>query len=401
MGRLGTFLKHIPKHAFAAAAACFAVGILFCIGAYFFFQASPEAALSKDSRCDELLQDAQLQCFVEEIMVLAQDIGITPAIDKARERLLSSPALQNECHGIMHSIGEEAYKLYKQGVPLDIDASIIMCTYGFYHGFINAAVLEEGSFEPAQAFCAYINEELSKQGIDAHSECYHGFGHAVVDDHVSTQYKTATEVTSQALELCRTLAPSSLDFINCGSGVYNAIANIFLLRSFSWPEIENDDPLLFCGNQPEELRVTCYGYFARVLFASLGSDLGDSLASIEKIVASQYQLGLIENVALIATLNKSDKKDFESFIEDCHALSSSLSGKCIGGLSVGIAQSAETGSLFESASAVCTNRSLSEQEKADCFDSLLINIKPLISRDELSSICKSLPSSSSFSSCRL
>jgi hypothetical protein len=385
------------KHVYLAVGLSLLVGGAFFAGIYFL--ASSNAEMVQREACETLPQKAQVQCFVDEIMEMARDIGITPAIDKARERLLSFPSLQNECHGIMHSIGEEAYELYKQGVPLDIDASIIMCTYGFYHGFINAAVLEEGSFKPAQAFCAYINEELSKQGIDAHSECYHGFGHAVVDDHVSTKYKTATEVADQALELCRTLAPSFTDFINCGSGVYNAIANIFLLKTFTWPEIENDDPLLFCAAQSEELKVTCYGYFARVLLDSRDGDLRKSLAAVEYLVAPEYKLGVIENVALLATLYKSDKADFEGFIQDCLTISAEIRGKCIGGLAVGIAQSAQTGLLFESASAVCEYNALAENEKADCYDSLLINIRPLISRDEHVRICEDLLSVSTFSAC--
>lgn len=349
-------------------------------------QQTPELAVQMKN-CDELEKGAQTQCFVEDILAQAKNIGITPAIEKAKEYLAVSPSLQNECHGIMHSLGEEGYKLYKEGVALDINESIIMCTYGFYHGFINAAVLEEGSFAPAQAFCTYINAELSKQGIEAQSECYHGFGHAVVDDHVSTQFQNGQEVVKQALELCMTLSPGFEEYVNCGSGVYNAVANIFLDNSFTWPEIENEDPLVFCGSQPEDLMVTCYGYFARVLFGSKEGNLQEALASIKTLVEPEYQVGIIENVALMATLTNPDKSDFESYIASCKTLDVSVQGKCIGGLASGIGQSAQTDHLFETASAVCTSVSVDQSEKMQCYESLLMNIRTLITKKELDAIC--------------
>lgn len=347
----------------------------------------PQKQAGVSLACEELAQDDQLQCFADEIILLAQNIGITPAIRRASEVLSSSPGLQNECHAIMHSIGEEAYVLYKNGAPLDVTPSITMCTYGFYHGFINSAVLEEGSFEPAQAFCAYVNAELSSQGIESEAECYHGFGHAVVDDHVSTEFLTAKEVAEQALLLCGDLSSEDLHYINCASGVYNAISNVFMDRSFPWPEIDADNPMSYCESQPAELEGTCYGYFARVLFLEHESALAPSLAAVTEAVAKEHQTGVIENLALMLTLTNPDKSIFKEAIEDCRLLSAPLSGNCIAGLAVGIAQSAETSRLYESASLVCKDVRLTHDEKVQCFNSLLLNLKPLISRDEFKTIC--------------
>ena len=97
--------------------------------------------------CKSLGSDKQNACFLEEIVNIAQSSGLQRATNRLKELTSRYPAFQNDCHGVMHVLGEESYGLYVENVSLNITSSITYCTYGFYHGFITEAVNQEGSFD--------------------------------------------------------------------------------------------------------------------------------------------------------------------------------------------------------------------------------------------------------------
>jgi hypothetical protein len=338
-----------------------------------------------------VIQSQQTKCVVDEVIYTARTVGIAPAIEKVSSLLKEYPALQNDCHAVMHRIGEETYQLYTDGVPFDVTPAITMCTYGFYHGFINSAVQKEGNFNKARDFCTYINTELSKQGIEASSECYHGFGHAVVDDHISTQFSDAHNVIQNAISLCKDLTATEDQYINCASGVYNAVANIFLERKFPWPEIDDKNSFSLCTSQPEVLQKTCYAFFARVALQSNNNDLGATINALSTMVSAERRDGIIENASNIFMLNRQDKKMFQDGIDICQTLNSEESRYCISGLAVGILQSAAPSTEFESALAVCTSTSLVEGNRIPCFRRLQYSSSLLFSKNDMKKDCQSVP----------
>lgn len=379
----------------------YVAGILLGVGAALVFTyIHVQWSAADQETCTAQSEAQQLQCLVEVVIESARMEGIGPAVGKVSALLQQYPALQNECHAIMHRVGEEAYSLYATGVPLEVDTSITMCTYGFYHGFITAAVTIEGSFAQAQAFCASVNAQLAQKGFNTELECYHGFGHAVVDDHVAAQFSNAHAVASNALSLCDELAENTIRYQNCAGGVYNAIANIFVDGTFAWPEIAAQDGT-FCEDQPSLLQETCYGYFARVILASHAGDFPQSLLSMGREVADTYKSGVIENLALMYMVSAEKKTAFTDAVVACKEIVPAHAPFCIAGLAVGVMQSAKTGEEFSGASAVCTFASLTEKERSVCFARVLENGRMLVSHDTFMQWCALVPEPYVTVACRL
>ena len=342
--------------------------------------------------CEALENRQQIPCVVDAVVEAAKTVGIEQASAMVAEAIKELPALENECHGIMHVLGEEAYILYKDGVSLDITERSTMCTYGFYHGFITATVLTEGSFDRAQEFCAYVNEELSSQGLDSQSECYHGFGHAVVDDHVSTQVLTATEVVDTALGLCSDLSREDAQFRNCAGGVFNAVANIFTDHTYPWPEIQEENgEVALCNAQEPALQATCFGYFARAILADHRNDLEAALHVAYRLVPETYTAGLRENMAAIFMVGEPNKAAMETHIVTCRELPREVQTSCIAGLAVGVIQSVDPERFDTALSTVCAYDTLNEEERHMCYSRVLTNISHLVSNDALQAYCSSIP----------
>lgn len=342
--------------------------------------------------CEALESRQQIPCVVDAVVEAAKTVGIEEASGMVAEAIKELPSLENECHGIMHVLGEEAYILYKDGVSLDITERSTMCTYGFYHGFITATVLTEGSFDRAQEFCAYVNEELSSQGLDSQSECYHGFGHAVVDDHVSTQLLTATEVVDIALGLCSDLSSEDEQFRNCAGGVFNAVANIFTDHTYPWPEIaEANGEVVLCNAQAAALQETCFGYFARAILADHRNELQQALYASQELVPEEHRVGLVENMAAIFMVGEPNKAAMETHIATCRTLMPELRTACIAGLAVGVVQSVDPERFDTALSTVCAYEILDEEEKRACYSRVLANIAHLIPKDAFTAYCSGIP----------
>ena len=291
------------------------------IGLFVWLSPREQSAVTTIVNCEDLTYDRQVSCWLKNSISYLDNDGVAMAVQYIGDMVQSRPG---ECHALMHAIGEHAYHLYIKDRLFGINETVTYRTYGFYHGFITEAVLHDGNFVVAREFCSFVNEALLKSDfIDSSVECYHGFGHAVVDDHVTTPLLTAHDVADTGLRFCTELYDTFLQYINCVSGVYNGVANIYLDRSYPWPELEEDDPLRICANQPNEVQPTCYGYFARVVFQYADYDLHKALQIAQKVSPETNQYNLISNLSASLTAQTDLEIDLDEALIACRSLSAS------------------------------------------------------------------------------
>lgn len=382
--------KYLIQHFYKVAIAIAIVGVTIVLMALSHEGISEKKAISTDD-CKTLGNDKRSACFLESIVDILHVSGVTAATDELATLTSEYPTFQADCHAVMHYLGEEAYSLYIDEVPLDISPNITYCTYGFYHGFITEAVNQEGDFSIAREFCSYVNGKLSEAGMESEDECYHGFGHAAIDDHISTPFLTATEITEQGLSLCDELSDTFSQYQDCASGIFNGIANIYMDGSYDWPEISNQDTFALCRGQNNDIKDTCFGYFARVLVTKNSNNLDDALQET-MLTKSDVEIGgVIENVASFFMLTKPDKSDFVKEVGICKTLYSPYNLSCIHGLAVGIVQSVSPGSEYNIAKNLCELDTLSNVERERCYQATLQHVKPLVSATEFRSICSITP----------
>ena len=324
--------------------ACFFVGI----GLFFLASSGGQPTIPTTSDCANRTAERQADCWLEKAISYLEIKGVAAAVQHISDAVQTEAAMAGECHALMHAIGEHSYHLYTKDLLFGINQTVTYCTYGFYHGFITESVVSDGDFAVAREFCSFINEALSKIGFtDSDAECYHGFGHAVVDDHITAPFITAHEVADVGLKLCTDLSDTLLQYRNCAGGVYNGVANLYLDGIYPWPELEEDDPLRICTSQPKEIQSTCYAYFARVVLQYAEYDFDRALQAAEKIPPGDNQHDLVSNLSVSLAPRISSPTAFNQALATCRNLDTSkLHQQCVWGLAVGLVQFASPGQEY-------------------------------------------------------
>src|SRR3989338_8528765 len=120
-------------------------------------------------------------CYTDHLDEVLKRRGLSPALSLLAAAYAADPEGGGFCHGNTHDLGKAAYEEFHRGGEVKLGANTYYCGYGFYHGFLEALVVETGSLDEAREFCTYAGKSVPKPEGYAEGACYHGIGHGVTD----------------------------------------------------------------------------------------------------------------------------------------------------------------------------------------------------------------------------
>jgi len=344
-------------------------------------------------------QKIDVQCFSREI----DEVLVTQGADAAMERLANVSRFDDQfassCHGFAHRIGQETYKVFAQGKDIAISPKITYCTYGFYHGFMEAAAQLNGDYKKIAGFCTLIDEKLRGTGLDSSAECFHGIGHGAVEEHDAQEKKDAAFLAHEALQLCEKATQAADRRVSCASGVFNGIANAYTAGQYGL-SADSKSPAQLCKDQPEYAKGTCYAFMARVYLALTKGNFSEALTLAKETAELDFMDSIVSNAAVLYA-GRYLKEDLDPIILSCRSLNRIWQDACIKGAVQGLVQSSPPEQEFQNGIRLCHMASLSGEEKETCVRELFMELKKIYRRERLRVLCEaSKPFDGEYDTCQ-
>ena len=179
------------------------------------------------------LRMARLQKDVRRIVLEKNPVE---AFASLQEQIKSNPAIEDECHDIVHEIGHAAYEKY--GLKESFKYQNDLCGSGYIHGVIEKYFEDhKGEAIDATKICNVTD-----------GRCFHGIGHGLMLYH---DYDLLTSV-----QACMKLA-KSFAISNCTDGVF--------MQYFSTGETKtvNTNAFSICTSFESFARGSCFFYGPR------------------------------------------------------------------------------------------------------------------------------------------
>ncbi|MBX9765213.1 hypothetical protein K2X83_01070 [Patescibacteria group bacterium] len=201
--------------------------------------------------------DLAPMCWEADVTDTLSKDGLSAAFALVDSFYADDPAFRRNCHDVMHILGAAAFREFRNSPVVTAEKRTSYCGYGFYHGFIETMLVENGNsnFDAVKKYCAQLRTEFSPS---AAGPCFHGIGHAIFDSLPGTLWGSAERMTHEALRTCEGVLTADEERAQCASGVYNSLANALSARTYdiSFSDIE---VARFCEEQKPLYQKTCYG----------------------------------------------------------------------------------------------------------------------------------------------
>lgn len=339
---------------------------------YYTVDLKPSTDLNEVS-CDTYANNSEkVNCWLALIERDIDSGDTAKALSEVAQLSKGNDFFKRNCHDFMHTIGEKSFLRFNEGLPFTINEHVSLCTYGFYHGFIETLIHVTNDFDDAVDFCQYVNGVLADNAeINQDTlvqNCYHGIGHGTLDDHISDKSDPYV-LTKQTLELCSRVTSETDKLQDCATGVFNGVANYYLDGSLSW-ELNRADPATLCGVQDSIFQNTCYAYMARVFLSINQDDLLASMHQIKSTVPSRHVSTTIRNMSLVWMVGQRDKSKatLSQALEHCHETDQlNHQVACVEGLVAGLIQSGATHLPEAQIYDLCLNKRLDGVTQNSCF----------------------------------
>ncbi len=343
------------------------------------------AAADVMKACDDRRDTAEnLQCWqgvVREQLEAGNLDGAFAALDAFTQK---NPTQLGSCHGMVHEIGEQAFKLFNQKKDFALSPKTSYCGYGFYHGFMETLLHETDDIGQARAFCDYADAKLKSFIADAGGACIHGIGHGAVDDTPNPSvWGDAQKIVSPALALCERVARGSDEVFRCASGAFNALEIISDEGRYKL-SANTQDPFWICREQPEKYKRSCYTQFLVSAMNVAHNDFSKTATFIDTIKEDAYAKETLAGVAVERA--RLPDADYGETVSWCRSLASRFHISCITGFAEGFLKYGPPEFEYIKAKEFCSSSLLSGEERAPCFErilSILRNFYPVAKSREI------------------
>ncbi len=322
--------------------------------------------------------------------------GIAAAFDALAVAYDSDPAFAGTCHAVTHELGEAAYEEFNRTERTELTSKAYYCGYGFYHGFMDALVVDTNNMEEARAFCEYVGKNVPHPPPPQFAEgsCYHGIGHGITDGTDPRLWGDALSIVRPGLALCAKVASWKEEWHSrCASGVFNALGNMYLNPQYKLSPGVNPYTLCRTGDFTPLEREQCYSQMN-----TRASDLGHG--NLEEIVAFTNTIGdaryrsvaLHEAVSYYVQILKLDQKSIQpQETRVCELPTNELRDSCIGGFVSGIIEFGSPGLQYKEVLDLCSADTLPRDMRLPCFTALLKGSSYFYTSDVQKQICEQVP----------
>jgi len=336
-------------------------------------------------------QSEKVKCWDDSIQEILSKYGLNMAYRLYAKLYTEEPVFAENCHGYTHRIGEEAYKQFSKNQDFPVTQQVAYCSYGFFHGFIEAMMQKERNLNRAGEFCKYIDQKLSDQ-TDTLGACYHGIGHGVTDASDPRAWGDVFAIINPGLKLCEQVGNNEYDVKLCGTGVFNALASIYTDPKYKL-NLNPNDPFWICRHQTKSyFKHACYEDFKTLIMSIEKNDFLKAARHIEQVIEDEYAKGAMDNLATYYIYFILKDSDYTNTIDKCHKLQSRLQVACIRGLGAGFMTAGIPDKEYVRALELCSSPLITEEERNGCHDRVVRLIQLRYNAEKYKSICQTVDS---------
>jgi plastocyanin len=357
----------------------------------------------KDVPCEDQLGSAKLRCFDMKLEASLQEGGIESAFAYFKEIYAADPEVPSQCHQWAHRLGEAEYALYKEGQKIELRPEAAFCSYGYFHGFINAMVADTQNFLSAQQFCEDAVRDTKDQLKGMAGNCIHGIGHSVATLMLEDQKQWGSVQgvleagAAQCTELYADLQGTCFDgmfhelYLSMSRGDYGLQVDEYA---------QSGDLFYYCKGLPSELSESCHAEFIKLWPYFLGSDKKTAIEHLAATVEGVF----VQTPRVLHTLARSFIEmdivggDFKGSVEACAAVPEYLFNECLHGLVLGFVTHGEPGSMHEAGFAFCRDQYEGES-RAVCIEDMVAELSLVYFEEQLHAACMQLDESEKPSTC--
>ncbi len=355
-----------------------------------FFMQNTNVFLKRDiSSCQKETAN-QKTCYERLLEDTLVKKGLVKAFDALALIYSKDATFASDCHGYTHPLGEVAYKLFHAGKKVELTPNASYCGFGFYHGFMEALVVEGGTMSEARSFCSYAGEVLRGKSGDAEGACYHGIGHGIVDGTDPRVWGDREALIAPGLAFCERVGDNNAHKTRCASGVFNSLAIMYKDPKYRLI-VNKADPYRICEvERPDYFKRPCYEEMNTLALYLTQFDFAESLKYILKIREKTYAMSAADSLAAYAAQKR--KKDdsatnYQKAITACRLLSGDTLIACIQGFGAGLVESGIPGREYEEALVFCQSEDLNNEEKNSCLHRVLFYLSIIYPKEKMATIC--------------
>lgn len=338
------------------------------------------------------------QCWDEQLERVLSADGIDVAFDYFLKLYNTEPDVPKECHGWGHTLGEEAYLIYKEGNELNLRPEASYCGYGYFHGFIGALIKDTGQVQQTKEFCEFVANELEGKIKSVLENCVHGVGHgttAMLLEEGGAHVGDFMETAKKGTDICELIYTEHEDLENCYDGVYNELHlelfnDGYGMNFAKYMEDHDNDAFYYCKISEERHKLACFYELSGMFWSIFDNDV---------VKAIQYSLENTEDLAtrgekVIAKV-AADHMQFdivhpthENNIDACRLVPDFLFKACFEGILNGYIQHGEPGNFHTKGYAFCEETYLTSEERDMCYFGFTRMIQWQYSETDFKKVCQ-------------
>lgn len=329
------------------------------------------------------------KCWEKQLETTIKTQGLQAAFDLYANLFSSEPDFAENCHNYTHELGEASYLNFASNQDFPVTPQTAYCSYGFFHGFIEAMMQKDGSLKDAEKMCQYIDDKLRRQ-TDTLGACYHGIGHGVTDGSDPRTHGDPLAIIKPGLELCDQVGKDEYDHKICGTGVFNALAIMYTDPKYKL-NLNRDDPFWACRQQSKNyFQHACYDDFKTLIMAITNNDFLKAARFIEEIKEDNYAKDAIDNLATYYVYYLLKNNTYSDPINKCHSLQQRLQVSCIRGLGAGFMTAGIPDQEYIRALEVCKSPLINEEESNGCYQRVIRLIQLRYDPEKYKAICQTI-----------
>lgn len=306
------------------------------------------------------------------------------------------PDFSTDCHSYAHQLGQSAYKSFVNHKDIQLDISASMCSYGFYHGFIEVLVESSGDLKKATQFCDSIEgwSDKTLSPIPMRMNCYHGIGHGVTNVHdpqlieLVTKEKNPQEIINLSDKVCSSVSLDKETLFYCQTGIFGGVSGV-IKDHLNWFDSSPEGVFSICNQDTSSLKEACFRSLGSLIIPMFmnTNQVSTTIPIIMSIKDDQYKNIVAEEIAN-SLARENISSDYLSIIKFCNKLRENVKIYCINGVVVGLLSIGIPEQQFPKVLAVCDNALLNAITTSACVNKFITYSKTIYDSKTFSGICR-------------
>lgn len=357
-------------------------------------QDKDEKSARVEDFCDSLQGSAKIQCFDQTLEQHLKEGGIEAAFEYFVSIYAKDSDVPEVCHGWAHRLGEVEFELYKEGKEVSLRKEAAFCSYGYFHGFINAMVKETQSLESARAFCEQAIQKNDPMMGDMGSHCIHGIGHSIATLALQDQMKWGDlqPLVEKGVSACDELYATSSR--GCIDGMLHEIYLSMVRGDYGLSTHEykkSGDIFYYCREFQGALAESCY-YESITLWPHF---IGSDKKEVVQRLFAQFSDLFSTSPRLLHTLARSFIEadmlsgSFKESVEACALVPEELWAHCLEGIALGFLTHGDPLKVDGGGLAFCTDY-YEKEARSLCLQKMLEGVERSSGQSALQSACTQL-----------